>query len=864
MESAPVDSPLARLERALEVRRRFLEAGGGDRAAWLAAHSDLREELEALLDSGDADSLTHRERAADLHAADGEGFPARLGDFRLLRRLGSGGMGVVFEAEQESLMRRVALKLLAHGRLDERGLERFRREAAVGGRLDHPGIVKVLAYGEAQAHAFIAQELVPGGRTLEDLVEEARRRPRLDRAYYRHVAGIVAQVADALAAAHAAGIVHRDVKPGNILLGSGERPKLADFGLARLIEANSLSHSGAALGTPFYMSPEQAAGERDIGPASDQFSLGATLYEALTLRRPFEGDSRRHVLRRVREEDPPDPVALHAGLPRELAAITAKALEKHLARRYADLAALADDLRRFLGGRPIAARPPGALGRARSFARRHRALVLGAGSTALVLVVGLVAVSLALVRARDAERRYAAENEAVDALASAATLRDLEARAARLWPALPITRAAIERWLVEARALAAGLPRQRARLAQLDARSTDDVLEPERARRAEVQRRLVLDLEAFVAPGGLLEELERRRDFVATLRRKTVDERCAEWEAAQRAVASSPLYGAGPGGTGGPVLEPQVGLVPLGPDPDSGLQEFGLFGLTGALPVRDPVSGHLGVDGQTGIVLVLLPGGTFSMGAQSEDPAAPNYDPFRRGNDCRPRMVTLAPFFLAKYELTQGQWIALGLENPSYWEIGDVWKGDVFDARHPLEHVTWDEALAFAGRLGFSLPTEAQWEFAARAGSSRTHFFGDDPALGEGYANLAQRRPEVFVGAPRGWATWPVDRYEEHTPVGTFLPNPYGFHDLLGNVSEWCLDAYVDDPHALELRGGDGLALAPPGIALRVERGASFVDTWVQAASGARRAPHRDERANYRGIRLARALDPRPSEGPSR
>jgi hypothetical protein len=200
-------------------------------------------------------------------------------------------------------------------------------------RLAHPAIVGVLEFGEDEGLQYLAEELVPGGRTLEDVIEEARRQSELDPAYYRGVARLFAELAEGLGAAHAQGVVHRDVKPGNVLVTPDGRPKLADFGLARVEGALSLSRTGSVPGTPFYMSPEQAEGA-EPGPASDQFSLGAALYEALTLRRPFEGDTANHVLRRVREEEPRDPRLLHANLPRELAVIALRALEKRPERRY--------------------------------------------------------------------------------------------------------------------------------------------------------------------------------------------------------------------------------------------------------------------------------------------------------------------------------------------------------------------------------------------------------------------------------------------------------------------------------------------------------------------------------------------------
>ena len=278
-------------------------------------------------------------------AWDGETVAERIGEFRLLRKLGAGGMGEVWEAEQSSLRRRVVLKLLRSDvRVSERELARFQREAEAGGRLSHPGIVAVHGVGESDGRAYIAQELVPGGVTLRSFLDERREGGELPRDYYAFIAGFFAQVADALQAAHDAGVLHRDVKPQNILIAPGGRPVVADFGLARVADEESLTYSGELAGTLPYMSPEQTLGRnRELGPSTDQFSLGATLYEALTLRRAFEGDTTHQIANQVLYHDPADPRSIRSRVPRELAVICGKALEKRREDRYPSAGALADD-----------------------------------------------------------------------------------------------------------------------------------------------------------------------------------------------------------------------------------------------------------------------------------------------------------------------------------------------------------------------------------------------------------------------------------------------------------------------------------------------------------------------------------------
>lgn len=318
------------------------------------------------------------------------GTGRRLGDFTLLRPLGKGSQGEVWEARQESLGRHVALKLLPPQMVfSAERLQRFQREAEAGGRLTHAGIVTVYAVGEHAGVHFIAQELVPGGRTLADLIDEARRLPEPPADWHRRMAALFAEVGEALHAAHGVGVIHRDVKPGNVLVAAGGRPKLADFGLARVQDEAALSTTGDLAGTPFYMSPEQVRGEHSrLDARTDVFSLGASLYEALTLLRPFPGD-RQQIMEGILQRDPPDPRRVQGHVPRALAVICLKALEKARGRRYASAGEMAADLRRFLAGEPIRARPPGALVRATKWAqRRPRASTAGA-----VAVVAFAAVT---------------------------------------------------------------------------------------------------------------------------------------------------------------------------------------------------------------------------------------------------------------------------------------------------------------------------------------------------------------------------------------------------------------------------------------------------------------------------------------
>ncbi|MDP6762600.1 MAG: serine/threonine-protein kinase [Planctomycetota bacterium] len=317
-----------------------------------------------------------------------------IDEFTLVAELGSGGMGVVWEAEQGALARRVALKLLnRRGSDDTKWIRRFEREAQACGRLDHPGIVRIHASGEADGIHYMALELVGGGFTLADSLEELRKEPRLPEDYFEGVAALFAKIADALEHAHTQRVLHRDVKPSNILIDEDDQPHVSDFGLARVEGGLELSRTGEFMGTPFYMSPEQAAARRmGLDHRTDVFSLGATLYEALTLARPFAGETSQEVFHKILTVEPRNPSEVHSGVPKDLTVICQKALEKDPDRRFRTMADFAADLRRFLANQPILARPPGALVKLSKWSRRHPRLSTGLGVGALAVLATMAVI----------------------------------------------------------------------------------------------------------------------------------------------------------------------------------------------------------------------------------------------------------------------------------------------------------------------------------------------------------------------------------------------------------------------------------------------------------------------------------------
>jgi serine/threonine-protein kinase len=316
--------------------------------------------------------------------------------------LGHGGMGVVYKAWHLRLQRTVAVKMLLAGAYAQpQELERFLREAETVAGLSHPNIVQVHEAGDVVGRPYFTMEFVEGGSLAQKLAGTPQ--PA------RQAAALVAKVAEAVHAAHRRGIVHRDLKPGNILLTADGTPKLTDFGLARRLEGPAgLTQSGVPVGTPSYMAPEQAEGKaRAVGPAADTYALGAILYELLTGGPPFRAETAAETLRQVVFQDPVPPSRLNAALPRDVETICLKCLHKEPERRYVSAAALADDLRRFLQGEAIRARPEGRLERFARWARRRPALVSGL-TAAVLLTTALVGAGL-WVRAERAATERAQE-----------------------------------------------------------------------------------------------------------------------------------------------------------------------------------------------------------------------------------------------------------------------------------------------------------------------------------------------------------------------------------------------------------------------------------------------------------------------
>ncbi len=899
-----------------------------------------------------------------------------VGDFRLVSLIGQGGMGQVWEAEQVSLHRTVAVKFVRPERVTERQLELFAREARAGGRLAHPGIVTVFGYGQSDGLAWIAMEFVSGAWTLKDFLDEAARAAEVPVGYDRHVAHFVAEIAEAMQTAHEAGVIHRDLKPQNVLITGEDRPKVTDFGLARITDESAMSQTGDFAGTYYYMSPEQVTARRmGIDHRTDIFSLGIVMYELLALRRPFEGDTSHQVAAQIVTKDPPDIRTIRSRVPRDLAVIAGKALEKDRDKRYPTMKELAADLRRYLANEPIHATPPTRLDRAVKWTKRNP----GKSSAAAIVAVTFTIIALLLVAnvrktrelakantdlAATAERERAAaelaqsneqravtgetlakENEALarqekdraDKEAEAATkkadevlrlsalqdLEDLVSQADKLWPAHPANISAYEAWIQAAGKRVADLPLHRAKRAELRAKALPQSAEERRAEReshpdyprwVELENELTKASEAAAAATSdesirvaeetlvALEDernrlgarLDERHDWtfpeeerearwwnnqltkliegLEELERELLaeDGTSAEhgWSLPKRlafarslesgfrsdgawarawAGALPDIGSAYPGLT----LTPQLGLVPLGPDPDSGLWEFAH--LATGKPAERGADGELVLTEATGLVFVLLPSGTFQMGAQKSDPSGANYDPQARDDEGPVHAVTLSAFFLSKYEMTQGQWLRFVGRNPSQYQPPG---GLAPSLLHPVEQVSWLDCMSVMERLGLSLPSEAQWEYGARGGTTSPWWPGDERESLLGAANLADQSAKRAGADWQAIKDWPEldDGFCVHAPVERFTANPFGLHNVHGNVWEWCLDGYDGDFYK---QAGTKDPVSPPeGSSNRVYRGGGFAIAASLARAAIRNNATPSGAVHYLGLRPARTIAP--------
>ncbi len=416
----------------------------GDRSSYLAAacadDPALQSEVESLL--GYADSTLfgpaqHLQMQKLWNQIAGTpsaplSVPGTIGHYRILRLLGEGGMGAVYEAEQEQPRRTVALKIIKPGMAGPESLRRFEQECQALARLQHPGIAQIYEAGTADAgfgpQPYFAMEFVQGESLLQ--YAESHRlnaRQRLE---------LIAKVCEAVQHAHQRGIIHRDLKPGNILVDENGQPKILDFGVARVTDSDTQATRqtdlGQLVGTLEYMSPEQVlADPLELDTRSDVYALGVILFELLAGRLPYDiGRQLFEAARIIREEDPRPLSSINRAFRGDIETIVAKALEKDKARRYPSAADLAADIYHYLKDEPIAARPPSTRYQLRKFVLRHRTLVAAIAAIFMVLVAGIVASTSETMRARRAEQRAVRERDRATAAEQAADKQRDQARAA--------------------------------------------------------------------------------------------------------------------------------------------------------------------------------------------------------------------------------------------------------------------------------------------------------------------------------------------------------------------------------------------------------------------------------------------------
>jgi formylglycine-generating enzyme required for sulfatase activity/tRNA A-37 threonylcarbamoyl transferase component Bud32 len=670
--------------------------------------------------------------------------PARIDRFAITCYLGEGAFGRVYQAEDPLLKRTVALKVAKPEQLvGQKRVERFQREARAAANLLHPHIVAVFDSGRYGAHHYIASAFVPGRSLATVLDETAEAGKKMD---LREAVQLVRKLAEALAYAHKQGVVHRDVKPGNVMVREDGEPLLMDFGLAaRNDETEKLTVAGQFMGTPEYTAPEQWRGQAQA--ASDQYSLGCLLFEVLTGEKPFSGGSTEHYLMLHTQVAPESPRKYVPELPRDLETICLKCLEKEPGRRYADCQVLADDLRRWLEDEPVTARRPGMAERLLRWSRRNPALAGLLGVTLLALVVvSVLSGNLAVAR-----------NNALAKEQKATKARDFLANIFR------ISESGVRGGNTTAREILADAERR----IPVEFADQEDLQADLLRTISEVKRRIVRTI-----PQAMLLEV-----------RGSVQLRSAGGKA--KTARPQTLVN----------LDDRLSLAA-----DAQVQLVFLSDLhkERVKPGREVIIDYKGCEPADAVLerddsvlmtFVRLPKGTFYMGWDGKPGSAKKKE-------------IKEDFEIAVHTVTQGQWHAVMGNNPSLFSRKGNGRNDVLDISDeelklfPVEDVSWDDAQTFIKKLNekergrgyvYRLPTEAEWEYACRGGATSEaecsyHFYFARPTN-----DLSSEQANFNGSHPDGEA--PKREYLKRTTrVGAYPPNKLGLCDMQGNVWQWCAD----------------------------------------------------------------------------
>jgi len=764
-------------------------------------------------------------------------LPDQFGEFKIIEMLGQGGMGIVYRATQESLDREVAVKAIRRDRLgSEEAVARFTREASAISELDHPNVVTVYSSGEENGIHFFAMELLKGERLDEALVHA---RSSGDPIQLDKLIDWIINIADALFAAHAVGVIHRDIKPANIWITTEGRAKLMDFGIARQIKKTTLTHTGRIPCTPPYASPELIDSSKGkVDHRSDVYSLGVTLYEVTTGKAPFEEDTIPQVFTKIRNGDFKPPRQIKSTIRRDLETIILKAMEYDANRRYQSMADFSEDLRLHQEGKAIKAKPAGVPTKLIKYVKR-RPVFSTIAAAVLVLITWGIIYSIQMKIKYEEIQRYSDMD----------LIYRLQAEEKELWPAYPEKVSSMTIWLNDAKELAS---RYEEHLRTYMDLRDDETLDSEIR---EICNRLAILLSGIESltddQEGLIKNVKQRLNFAQSVYHESIEKYSSEWDQVIASISNSdecPIYN-------GLVIKPQLGLVPIGADPLSGLWEFAHI-QTGEIPERDE-EGKLFLTEETAIVLVLIPGGSFNMGAtkdiddtdSTEDIS--NFDPFADSNEMPEHQVTLSPYFLSKYEMTQGQWMRFTGENPSQYKKGDI-QGVPHSFLDPVEYVSWEDCVLILSRLRLRLPSESEWEYAARAGTTTIWWTGNKKETLKGATNICDLFSKKNGGTPQfKYEEWLDDGYVVHAPVGSYSMNAFGLHDICGNVWEWCQDSsgyYSKTPV-------DGSAYESTDKKYRIRRGGGSTSDTYLCRSACRFSAPASGRDGDLGLRPARSLD---------
>ncbi len=737
---------------------------------------------EAAAEGGGREALAQAETAVLASAAEAGGSPPargrqglapgdRFGRYEVVGELGRGGMGVVYRAVDRDLGREVALKVLPD-ELARRPREaaRFRREAALASKLRHPRIVGVYAFGEEEGRLYYTMPIVEG-HSLREAVEAGPLEPEA-------AARLLAEVARAIDAAHQQRVVHRDLKPANVVLDSEGGPLVLDFGLAKdLGHGPDLTRTGEILGTPCYMSPEQARGE--VGEADhrvDVYSLGAILYELLTGKVPYDGQSVHEVVRKILVSEPLPPRRLRPQIPYDLETVVLKAMAREPFLRYQTAGALADDLERFLEREPVVARRPGLPARAVRWVRSHRS------ATVLALLLLVTIAGFALFYRRGAARLAAVQrsDQALELAKSARGLegRDDEAAARAHLEAHLLAQGAFADEPGSGRTLKALLEVLRARARFAEGRRDWTLAEELRGRCYRLSGQET-DREAWRRARGLAEVTVAGLGEGESLDFVRWDRARGEPDPSRRAQATA--------------REPEVEL-PAG----SYLARLRTRRTGGSHPHQRPDERgpFHAADLAAPRFLVVLGRGqqqTLRVADPGPAPAGMAFVPAAElvvtpppGEGGGPRVERAGPVWIDRAEVTVAAYREFlahveaeghaacgagdGCAGRDHWPLGLSRRpgGPTVEAR-PVTGVSWHDAAAYARWAGKRLPSRAEWLLAAGAADGRRYPWGD--AWEEGRANL--RRDDLA----------PALAYARDV-------SPYGAVALCGNADEWCADRH--------------------------------------------------------------------------